>query len=233
MRSLVAVCLVLMMLVLAAAAWALFQASQVLEATRGVVLLAPALIEGEFARTRAEAVAEVRALRTDLKGEVGAARRDVFRRVDVLERLVNDHAGRIEGVAVAEIQATRAEVLDTVRPVAGEAQDLMAAYREVPAAVGARLDPWTQCAGNGACWQAQFTAVLGASRATLGQVARSAPSIAASMERSAVSTEQATAATAAAMNNLAELSRPIPRWLRVPLQVMGPTAPLWVPFLGR
>lgn len=233
MRSLIAICLVLMMLVLGAAAWAFYQAAQVLEATRGVVLLAPVVLEGEMIRARADLVAEIRAARADLKGEVGAARRDVFRRVDSLARLVDEHAGRIEGAAVAEIRATRTEVLDTVRPVAGEAQDLMAAYRRFPAVVGARLDPWTDCRGNGACWQAQFTAVLGASRATLGQVARSAPSIATSFERSAASTERATAATAAAMGNLAEISRPLPRWLRLPLQIMGPTAPLWVPFVGR
>lgn len=229
MRSLICACLVALLLLLCVGAWAVFETARVVQGIGATVQALPAIID----RHAEAAVGEIRAARADVRAEVRATRREALHRIDSLERLVDAHAGRIEGAAVAEIQSSRVELLDALRPVTGEAVNLMAVYRELPASVGARLDPWTDCTGNGACWQAQFTATLGATRATLGQVARTAPAIAASMERSSASTEKATAATAAAMTNLAEISRPLPRWLRVPLQIMGPTAPLWVPLAWR
>lgn len=229
MRSLIAACLVALLALLCAGAWAVIETARVVQSIGAAVQTVPAVID-----RHAEALmGEVRAARADVRGEVRATRREALQRVDSLERLLDSHAERIEGAAVTEIQTTRAEVLGALYPVTGEAQALMATYRAIPATVGQRIDPWTDCHGNGACWQAQFTATLGATRATLGQVARTAPAIAASMERSSASTEKATAATAAAMTNLAEISRPLPRWLRVPLQIMGPTAPLWVPLAWR
>lgn len=233
MRRLICACLAMLLILLCVGVWALFETARTVQAIGATVQAVPALVDRHADKALAAAVGEIRAARVDLKGEVGAARQGILQRVDKVAELVDVHAAEIEAAAVNEIRATRADVMQTVRPVAGEFKGLVAAYGKLPADVGARLDPWTDCRGNGACWQAQFTAVLGASRATLGQVARSAPSIAASMERSALSTETATAATASAMNNLAELSRPLPRWMRVPLQIMGPSAPLWVPFLGR
>jgi hypothetical protein len=173
---------------------------------------------------------EFRAL---MAGELSETRGAVLRRVDGLSDLIDRHAAAIEGSAVSEIQTTRRDLIAEIHPISGGAVDLLLAYQQVPAQVGARLDPWTDCHGNGACWQSQITATLGATRATFGQVAKAAPSVASSFERSALATEQTTAATAKAMNNLAELTRPLPRWLRVPMQVIGPTAPLWLPFIGR
>lgn len=186
----------------------------------------PEILHAEADLMRRDVVAQIAAVRGDIRAEVSATRQS-------LETLLDTHAARIESEAVAEMRQTRRELLAETRPAVSGAVDLMAAYQAVPATVGARLEPWTECRGNGACWQSQITATLGATRATMGAVAKAAPGIAAAMDRSANSTEKATGATADAMRNIAEISRPLPRWVRVPLQILGPTTPLWLPFTMR
>lgn len=193
----------------------------------------PAIVQEEAAATREMIQMEIAAARNDMGEELALLRLEVARRGASIERLVDSHALRIEDAVLVEIAHTRRALLAEARPVLHGATSLMAAYEAIPGTVGARLDPWTTCTGNGACWQAQATAALGATRATLGSIARSAPAIAASVERSAEASERATDATAKAMRNLEELSRPLPRWLRVPLQILGPTAPVYLPFLVR
>lgn len=233
MRSLICVCLVALLVLLCVGVWAVFETARTVQVIGSMVRTMPELLDRHAERAVAAAVGELRATRMELKGEVGETRREVLRRVDAIEGLVDAHAIRIEDSAVGEIRAARADVMQAVRPVAGEAEDLIATYRRLPADVGARLGPWTDCKGNGACWQAQITAALGATRSAIGQVAMSAPRVAASVERSAAASEKATVATAAAMTNIAEVTKPLPRYLRIPLQIMGPTAPLWLPFAVR
>lgn len=230
MDKFIKLCLALLLL---AATWATTQVAAFFIEARSVARVLPSVVVRQGDEAREALRAEVAALRVDLRGEVRATRSDVLRRVDGLELLVDDHATRLEMIASSEIQQTRRELFSELRPAVGEAVDLMATYRAVPARVGERLEPWTNCNGNGACWQAQFTAALGATRSAIGQVAQSAPRVAASVERSAVASERATAATAAAMSNIAEVTKPLPRYIRIPLQIMGPTAPLWLPFTVR
>lgn len=193
----------------------------------------PAILHAEADLIRRDVSGQITALRGDIRAEVSDTRSDLFRRADGLQALLNTHAERIEADTVTEIRQTRRELLAEARPAVAGAVGLLATYQALPSVVGARLDPWTECRGNGACWQAQITASLGATRSALGQVARSAPSVAASIERSAAASEKATTATAAAMGNIAEVTKPLPRYLRIPLQIMGPTAPLWLPFTVR
>lgn len=193
----------------------------------------PDIAQAEAAATREMLRGEIASLREDARQQIAGLRVDLGHRADRVEALVDRHALRIEDSALVEISRTRGELLSEVRPVLRGSASLLATYEAIPAAVGSRLDPWTDCRGNGACWQAQTTATLGAARYTLGAVARSAPQIATSIEKSAEASERATEATAAAMRNLQELSRPLPRWLRVPLQILGPTAPLYLPFVTR
>lgn len=220
-------------LLLIAATWTTVQVAAFFGEARAVARIIPSEVSRQGDEAREALRAEIAALRADLRGEIRTTRSDVLRRVDGLQLLVDDHAARLETAASTELQQTRRELLSELRPAVGEAVNLMATYRAVPATMGARLDPWTDCHGNGACWQAQFTAALGATRSAIGQVAHSAPRVAASVERSAVASERATAATAAAMSNIAEVTKPLPRYIRIPLQIMGPTAPLWLPFAVR
>lgn len=193
----------------------------------------PGIMQTEASATREMLRGEIAAMRADVRLEVAAMRRDVASRGESLERMLEYHALWLEDAALTEISHTRRALLAEVRPVLHGATSLLSTYEAIPATVGARLDPWTTCTGNGACWQAQATGALGAARATLGSIARSAPAIAASVERSAEASERATDATAKAMGNLEQLSRPLPRWLRIPLQILGPTAPIYLPFVVR
>lgn len=131
------------------------------QARAAVTRQVPAIIHAEAALIRGSVVREV-----------GATRREVLQRVDIAAGMIDSHAGRIESLAVAEIRQTRADVLGALQPVTGEAVGMLAEYRKMPADIGSRLSPWTDCAGNGACWQAQFTALLGASRVTAGETSR-------------------------------------------------------------
>ena len=74
--------------------------------------------------------------------------------------------------AVARLDARAAAAVGAVEGPSLAAAALIEEYRRLPAIVGERLDPWTDCRGNGACWQAQATALLGATRATAGETSR-------------------------------------------------------------
>jgi hypothetical protein len=165
---------------------------------------------------------EAELIRRDLQGELEATRATLDGRL-----------ASIESTADARLASIQSEVVPLAAGVAADASNAVREYQRIPAVIGARLDHWTNCVGNGNCWQSQVTATLGATRATMGAVAKAAPGIAGAMDRSAASTEKATSATADAMRNIAEVSRPLPRWVRVPLQILGPTTPIWLPFTIR
>lgn len=205
----------------------------VLLALASAIHQVPAIVQAEAAAATDMLQEEIAAARNDARAELALLRLDVAHRGASIERLLDAHALRIEDAVLVEIAHTRRALLAETRPLLHGATSLLATYEAIPGTVGERLDPWTDCKGNGACWQAQTTATLGAARHTLGSIARSAPAIAHSVERSAEASERATNATAKAMRNLEELSRPLPRWLRVPLQILGPTAPVYLPFLVR
>lgn len=95
------------------------------------------------------------------------------------------------------------------------AVELLDEYRRVPSIVGARLDPWTDCKGNGACWQAQMTAALGAGRVTLGETSRTmrsireaTPGITKNIDRTTANIERMTRPDSLAMKVL-KLAAPI------------------------
>jgi len=216
-------------ILLAACSWLAVETALMMRETRATVAQLPAILTAESAATRAALVGEIAAGRKDIAVSLSHAGRAVSAQLDGLAVLIDSRAESIQLAAVSEIQATRAELL----PARDELIAMIAEYRAIPAAVGERFEPWTTCRGNGNCWQAQVTATLGAARTTLGAAAKAAPAVSASAERSAIATEAATAATAKAMTNIAELSKPIPRWLRIPLQLLGPTMPIWGPFMWR
>ncbi len=173
---------------------------------------------------------EVELIRADIGKHLTAARRDAREELAATREMID---GRLESITVTadnRLAAIQSDLVPMAASVAQETTLAIREYRRVPEEIGRRLEPWTDCTGNGNCWQSQITATLGATRATMGAVAKAAPGISAAMDRSASSTEKATSATAEAMKNIAEVSRPLPRWVRVPLQILGPTTPIWLPF---
>ena len=222
---------------LLALAWVCTEAALSVRVARAQIIELPVFLKGEITSTRQALIAEVQQVRVSSFDQIAIAQDRLLREVTAVRQdslsLIDTHAWRIEDKAVGEIQGLRADLRSTAKPLVESSVALMGEYQSIPGEIRQDLRPWLDCRGNGACWPAQITATLGATRATLGQVARSAPRVAISIERSALASEHATQATAQAMSNVAALTKPLPRWARVPLQILGPTAPLWSPFLLR
>ena len=89
-------------------------------------------------------------------------------------------------------------------------------YRRIPSAIGQRLDAWTDCAGNGACWQAQATALLGASRVTAGETSRTMRAIREATPQIVANVDTTTA-------NVARLTKPDSMRWRI-LKIAAPIA---------
>lgn len=138
-------------------------------------------IESEAFRTELRGIAgngygildhHAAALRADVIREVAAARRDAHRELaatlDTLDHRVvwaqKDISGQING-AIGRADVHVGHAIERWVMLAD-------AYAELPVTVGERLDPWTECKGNGACWQAQFTGALGSGRATMAEASR-------------------------------------------------------------
>ncbi len=152
------------------------------------------LVASESGRARAAAVAESAAWRVATEAQLTGARVDLR---DAIDR---------QGAALVA----------TVRPTTEAATAALDEYRMVPRIIGARLDPWTDCKGNGACWQAQTTALLGASRVTAGEASRAARSINAAVPSIVASVDTTTA-------NVARLTRPDSLKMRI-LKILAPIA---------
>jgi len=197
-------------------AWCAIEAGLVLRQARVQMIVVPALIDY---RIKAEAN-EIRKL---IASESGAAR-----------RLLDAHAKSATSQLAGESRAWREQTAEAVEnSVAGafarldriEAQAASVAttanaaiddYRRIPAAIGQRLDAWTDCAGNGACWQAQATALLGASRVTAGETSRT-------MRAIREATPQIVANVDATTANVARLTKPDSMRWRI-LKIAAPIA---------
>lgn len=177
---------------LLAGAWAAWRVSSAVDRIAGAAEELPVLVGDvvryEAAEARALAAMESRAWRVTvdraakrseaaLRAESGAWRAEVRAAADD---------------AVARLDARAGQAVDAVGGPSLAAAALIEEYRRLPSIVGARLDPWTDCRGNGACWQAQATALLGATRATAGETSRTmrtireaTPGIVANVDRTA------------------------------------------------
>lgn len=171
-----------------------------------VTLLAAAVAAGCLAWCAVEAAFAMREIRrqvsvlpvlvdTRVEVEMRATRELIAREAAATRQTVATATAKATETAARESEAWRQELGQRVEFATVEALgrvDRMAAdlatvtastnaaideYRRIPAVVGQRLDPWTDCAGNGACWQAQATALLGASRVTAGETSRTMKAI--------------------------------------------------------
>lgn len=105
---------------------------------------------------------------------------------------IDTRAAAIQKAAVDELQGMRADLVRQIVPPSRALTVLLEEYRRIPEQVGQRLEPWTDCRGNGACWQAQATAMLGAGRVTLGETSRAMRTIREAAPAVAENSEQIT-----------------------------------------
>jgi hypothetical protein len=135
--------------------------------------------------------------------------------------------------ATSRVDARLADATARLDARVGEAIDR--ADRRV-AEAASRLDYWTDCEQNGLCWQGMVTDVLTASRRAALTIDRAVPEMVAASQATARSMDATAAASAATARNLAEITRPGPRWLRylgMGLSVAAPASQVAVPFVLR
>jgi hypothetical protein len=131
---------------------------------------------------------QIAAGRKDAKGESGH-----WREASIEElRQMRKEVIQLSNTQLSELIATLDSPADALTKTLEE-------YAKVPAVIGSRLDPWTDCKGNGACWQAQTTALLGASRVTSGEVSKTmrtvrmaTPSVLANIDKTTANVERMT-----------------------------------------
>lgn len=197
-------------------AWCAIEAGLVLRQARVQMIVLPALVDH---RIKTEA-AEIRKL---IANESVAARRLIDRnaRAATSQLASESQAWREQTAQTIQNNVTAAFIrLDRIEAqaasVATTANAVIEEYRRIPAAIGQRLDPWTDCAGNGACWQAQATALLGASRVTAGETSRT-------MRAIREATPQIVANVDATTANVARLTKPDSMRWRI-LKIAAPIA---------
>ena len=189
----------------------------------------PVLLQAEMQRTRESLQAELRRSTDQLVRETRMVRKDLTKQTGELVKTAQDTIRTIEYETQETAKATRT---------------LFTTYEKIPEVVGAKFEPWTDCrsvslgGSGGACWQAQFTAALGAARYTAGEAARTsraisglAPDLSQSFRRIAENAERSSASTAKLTENLSKTFRPLPRWIQIPLTVANGAAVTALPFI--
>lgn len=197
-------------------AWCAIEAGLVLRQARAQMIVLPALIDY---RIKAEG-AEIRKL---VSNESAAARHllDAHAKSATSQLTGESRAWREQTTHIIESSVAGAFArLDRIEAqaasVATTANTAIDEYRRIPAAIGQRLDAWTDCAGNGACWQAQATALLGASRVTAGETSRTMRAIREATPQIVANVDTTTA-------NVARLTKPDSMRWRI-LKIAAPIA---------
>jgi hypothetical protein len=207
-------------------------------AARRTVEIIPDLVDGAVAREGEATRASAEQLAADVRGaavaEIQATRRELLSRVDVLGdralgevRLSRDLADRIStrgldlaerrsAAALDEFIAARREFVDIARPPSAALTKVLDGAEASRLHWSKNLDPWTDCHGNGACWQAQFAALLGASRVTAGETSRT-------MREVRIATPKIAANVEVTTGNVARLTRPESLGMRV-IKMVAPLA---------
>jgi len=190
----------------------------------------PGQVQAEIDRTRGELLAEVDKQSTDLQvratGQIDALRNDTLARVDtalaIASGRVGDTLARVDTAlgTVDQVRASLQPALDHVTSItahADEASGVLLARNGLPA---------------------QLLGVTAAAKVTLGQAAttmrtiqEATPDMLATVKKVGDNIDKTTEASAEAskqtaqvMTNFAAATKPLPKWLRVSLQIGGPVA---------
>ena len=207
-------------------------------AARRTIEVLPGTVDGAIAREASATRASAEQLAGDIQGaaleELQTTRRELLARVDQLGgqavtevRLSRELADRIasrgldlaetrSAAALDEFIAARREFADLARPPSAALTKVLDGAEASRVHWTKNLDPWTDCRGNGACWQAQFTALLGASRVTAGETSRT-------MREVRIATPKIAANVEVTTGNVARLTRPESLGMRV-IKMVAPLA---------
>jgi hypothetical protein len=115
-----------------------------------------------------------------------------------------------------ELAQSRRELVHLATPPLQSVTKVMDGMEESRVKLAQNLSPWTDCRGNGACWQAQTTALLGAARVTAGETSRTMREVRIATPKIAGNVESATA-------NVAKLTQPESLGMRV-IKMIAPLA---------
>lgn len=175
-----------------------------------VALDAQQAVVGEVRESRGAVLARVDRLGGQFVQEVKATRvmaRDVsYRALDVS----NSRAAELLG----EMRAARRELVAIAAPPTVALTKALDGIDRNRQQLFDRIDPWTDCKGNGACWQAQGTALLGAARVTAGRTSQTMEAVRIATPRIADNVERTTA-------NVARLTTPESLGMKV-IKTIGP-----------
>lgn len=166
----------------------------------------PGLVERQLEGVRQDARQEIAATRAVLQAEIRSTRQEA----SVLLQQASD---RIDARVSEAMEELKPLVADS-RKLVQESQNLVASYSQLPDRL-AYANRWLwDCENYSGCLQSQTLALFGSARYTMGQVAKAAPGIVASMDRLADSSGRAAENLSISAANLAEITRPGPKWVR-------------------
>ncbi len=189
---------------------------------------AAAAVVTEIQQTRGAAIGEIdrqlNGLRADFVGQVGSLRSDTFTRVDRTLEVADARIGQ-------SLELLDSRSADTLKSISSLQADLQPSFRNIANLTG-HADEAAAVLFRRDALPAQLLGLTGAAKITLGETAQTmrtiqaaAPELLAGASRLVDNSDQTTAATAVAMKNLAEATKPLPKWLRYPLAITGAMAP--------
>ncbi len=181
-----------------------------------------------------ELLTEVSTLRAQLIKEVDLLRQDMKQETSAFRAAAQHEIAMTRKEARQELAESREKLLAELHPVLQRTESLLATYEALPDRA-AYANRWLwDCENYPACLQSQALALVGSARYTMGQIAKSAPKVATAVEataQSAAATAQASAATA---NQVQQLTKPGPKWLRylgIGASVAVPASQIAIPFI--
>ena len=173
--------------------------------TESLPSVADAAVAREMKLTRAVLDKRLASLEGRVDSQIGSARSDVSREIGLVREMLDTHLGDV-AASVGQVAGIRSDIKPTVDAV-----------NELAPSIGRNT-----------------LGLIAAAKVTAGETAQAArridaalPEVIESGKRIAQNSDKTTEATAKAMNNVAELTKPLPRWLRIPIQL----SPLAIPFI--
>ncbi len=204
------------------------------------------VIASAVERIPAKIDAAVVETRSALLGEVTATREELLKRVDALGLKADSRLDRIEGELNAQINHTLALAdeklagtlavanlaLAEVHGLREDVAPILAHSSSIVRQVDEALPLFADCDHNADCafnrFQGTSKAVEKAAQnfgAMSAEIRADLPHTLAGVDRIVANSDKTSAASAKLMTNLAEASKPLPRWLRIPLAISGALAP--------
>lgn len=219
--------------VLLGLAWLVVEASLAVRAGRRAVEEATTLLDWHAEQARLAADARLGDAIIMLDGRLA----DIERRADQrIAEAVHRADARI-GETLIRTDTRLDDVLAEVRGLRAEAQLTLAEVRGIVADARPGVQAWSNLsphlAANALGAVAAVKVTAGQAAQTMREIERASPDIVAAIEASASASQQAAQSAAQTGQNLAEITRPGPRWLRylgLGLSVAAPAAQVALPF---